>query len=242
MCNSIGLVKPGTLSQCTKACYGLREAPKPWEEARDKTLTSFVFQIDNDEYSLRQCPYHPSLWFVVRAPCSLCPRTVRLPDDNDLPDMTVFGKHKHVAAFLVYVDDFLAAGPRSLLQPLLTSLLRVWKGSIPDFSGRRPGDVDTMRFLGLDGSFISRAIPMPSSKRCLTQNITKIEGQDPLEHTPVLRLVGVLPRMSCNQSCLCRNIVHSFPEEVLGQAWQSILHSKGPRNSAILRRIDFHLT
>ena len=33
-----GLVKPGTLYQCTKACYGLREAPKLWEEARDKTL------------------------------------------------------------------------------------------------------------------------------------------------------------------------------------------------------------
>ena len=38
-----GLVKSGTLNQCTKACYGLREAPKPWEAARDKTLTSFVF-------------------------------------------------------------------------------------------------------------------------------------------------------------------------------------------------------
>ena len=40
--------------QCTKACYGLREAPKPWEEARDKTLTSFVFPIDGEEYSLRK--------------------------------------------------------------------------------------------------------------------------------------------------------------------------------------------
>ena len=27
-----GLVKPGTLYQCTKACYGLREAPKLWEQ------------------------------------------------------------------------------------------------------------------------------------------------------------------------------------------------------------------
>ena len=57
-----GLVKPGTLYQCTKSCYGLREAPKLWEEARDKTLTSFVFQIDHVEYSLRQSTYHPSLW------------------------------------------------------------------------------------------------------------------------------------------------------------------------------------
>ena len=49
-----GLVKPGALFQCAKACYGLKEAPKLWEAARDKTLTSFVFQIDNEEYSLRQ--------------------------------------------------------------------------------------------------------------------------------------------------------------------------------------------
>ena len=38
-----GLVKPGTLHQSTKACYGLREAPKLWEESRDKTLTAFTF-------------------------------------------------------------------------------------------------------------------------------------------------------------------------------------------------------
>ena len=84
-----GLAKPGTPYQCTKACYGLREAPKLWEEARDKTLTSFVFQIDNDKYSLRQSTYHPGLWFVVRAPCLLVPRKLRLPD------VSAFGEHKH---------------------------------------------------------------------------------------------------------------------------------------------------
>ena len=38
------------------------------------------------------------------------PKKVRLPDDSDLPDSSVFGEHEHVAAFLVYADDFLAAG------------------------------------------------------------------------------------------------------------------------------------
>ena len=148
-----GLVKPGTLYQCMKACYGLREAPKLWEEARDKTLTSFVFQIDRVEYSLRQNTYHPSLWLLfvaLRAPCQTMSKKVRLPDDSDLPDISVFGEHEHVAAFLVYVDDFLAAGPREILQPLLTRLLDVRKGSNPDYLGRQPGDVDTMRSLGLD--------------------------------------------------------------------------------------------
>ena len=129
------------------------------------------------------------------------------------------------------MDDFLAAGPREILQPLLTRLLDVWKGSNPDLLRRQPEDVDTMRFLGLalnwvlkmvHGPFISRATSMPFFKRCLTQSVSRIAelqvnesfsdkphvephaqkarvkhsplqpGQDPLEHTPVLRLVGVL--------------------------------------------------
>ena len=55
------------------------------------------------------------------------------------------------AAFLVYVDDFLTACPREILQPLLTRLLDVRKRSSPDFLGRQPGDVDTTEiFNGLD--------------------------------------------------------------------------------------------
>ena len=90
-----GLVKPGTLYQCTKACYGLREAPKLWEESRDKTLTVFNFTIDGDTYSLRQSVYHPSLWFVVKAPCLSRPQAVRLPDESDLPDLAAFGECTH---------------------------------------------------------------------------------------------------------------------------------------------------
>ena len=74
-----GLVKPGTLSQCTKACYGLRAAPKLWEESCDKTLTAFTFTLKGDPYSLRQSVYHPSLWFVVKAPRLSRPQAVRLP-------------------------------------------------------------------------------------------------------------------------------------------------------------------
>ena len=154
-----GLVKPGTLYQCTKACYGLREAPKLWEESRDKTLTAFTFTLKGDTYSLRQSVYHLSLWFVVKAPCLSRPQAVRLPDESDLPDLSAFGECTHVAAILVYVDDFLAAGPREVLQSLLNQLLHVWKGSNPDFLGREPG----LR-----------------------------PDQDPLEHAPILRLVGVL--------------------------------------------------
>ena len=224
-----GLVKPGTLYQCTKACYGLREAPKLWEESRDKTLTAFHFLIEGDTYSLRQSVYHPSLWFVVRAPCLTRPPTVRLPDESDLPDLAAFGECAHVAAILVYVDDFLAVGPRHVLQALLTQLLRVWKGSNPDFLGREPGDTDTLRFLGLDielgeqegtwlvhqQSYIHAFLqemfgeylkdrrtpgeadsysnkPEHHAQKARVKHPVLRPDQDPLEHTPILRLVGVL--------------------------------------------------
>ena len=59
---------------------------------QDLNLTSFVLHIEGEEYSLRKSTYHPSLWFVVKAPRVLRPRTVRLPDDTDLPDVSVFGE------------------------------------------------------------------------------------------------------------------------------------------------------
>ena len=68
------------------------------------------FQLDHEEYSLRQSAYHPSLWFVVRAPRLTMSKKVHLPDDSNLPDITVFGEHAPFAACLVYLDDFLAAG------------------------------------------------------------------------------------------------------------------------------------
>ena len=68
--------------------------------------------------------------------------------------MYLFGRTQaYLAVFLVYVDDFLAAGPRDILQPLLTRPLDVWKGSNPDFLGRDAGGVDTMRFLRLHIEF-----------------------------------------------------------------------------------------
>ena len=77
---------------------------------------------------------------MVKAPRARRPTAVRLTDDSDLPDVSVFGEHEHTAALLAHVDDFLAAGPRDVLQPLLNRLLHVWKGSSPDFLCRELGD------------------------------------------------------------------------------------------------------
>ena len=100
----------------------------------------------------------------------------------------------------------------------------VWKGSNPDFLGREPGDVDTLRFLGLDielgeqegtwlvhqqsyihaflqemfGDYLKdRRTPRDSNKPDHHAHKARVKhpvlrpDQDPLEHTPILRLVGV---------------------------------------------------
>ena len=117
-------------------------------------------------------------------------------------------------------------------RPLLARLRAVWKGSNPDFLGRQSGDVDTMRFLGLDielgpeegtwlvhqqsyvyaflqemfdpeclkdrrtpgqpESFSDKPHVEPHAQKAHVKHPPLQPGQDPLEHTPVLRLVGVL--------------------------------------------------
>ena len=153
---------------------------------------------------------------------------VRLPEDSDLPDLAVLGERRHVAAFTVYVDDFLAAGPGSVPQPLLSELLPLWKGSLPDLLGHDEGDIDSLRFLGLDIELGEKGTWLVHQQSysyaflkemydfdCLKERTTPAEpetfstrpevhankakpkravlcaAKDPLEHTPVQRLVGV---------------------------------------------------
>ena len=54
----LGLVKPGTPCPCTIACYGLQGAPRLREEARDKTLFVFTFELRGENFHLRQSAYH----------------------------------------------------------------------------------------------------------------------------------------------------------------------------------------
>ena len=180
----VGLVKPGTLYQCTKACYGLREAPKLWEEARDKTLTSFVFQIDNVEYSLRQSTYHPSLWFVVRAPDQPLSKKVRLPGDSDLRDISVFGEHEHVAAFTMRV-----LGLDIELGPEEGTWLVHQQSYIYAFLQEMfdPECLKDCRTPGEPESFSDKPHDEPHAQKARVKPPPLQAGQD-----PVLHLVGVL--------------------------------------------------
>ena len=117
--------------------------------------------------------------------------------------------HEHTSAFLVYVDDFLAAEPRPPSQSLLDQLLRLWKGSAPDFSEEKRGRCWCVKILGLRhrvgtrarGWYISKLhlcllawdVLWLSERKAHTRWTWDILSQTwKRDHAPILRLVGVL--------------------------------------------------
>ena len=88
------------------------------------------------------------------------------------------------------------------LQPLLKQLLQVWKGSNPDFLGCEPGDIHAFlqemfgdylkdrRTPGEPDSYSNK--PDHHAHKARVKHPVLRPDQDPLEHTPILRLVGVL--------------------------------------------------
>ena len=72
----------------TVACASPPASTQTMGRSQRQDIDVFLFQIDSDEHSRRQSTYHPSLCFIVHAPCLLRPRTVRLPDDSGVPDIT----------------------------------------------------------------------------------------------------------------------------------------------------------
>ncbi len=61
----MGIVKPDTAWKCKKACYGLKEAPKMWEEHCDKEKKKLEWEQGSKKYHLSQSQVHPSLWYVM---------------------------------------------------------------------------------------------------------------------------------------------------------------------------------
>ncbi len=62
----MGIVAKDTIWKCKRACYGLKEAPKMWEEHRDALLHQLEWKDGNDNYYLSQSQVHPSLWYIMK--------------------------------------------------------------------------------------------------------------------------------------------------------------------------------
>ena len=87
--------------------YGLRKAPKKWEETRDAGLKDLVVDpLESGErpLSLLQCSSAKNIWMI------------REHQENG--DVNIIGE------LLMYVDDVLALGPTKVVERMMVEIKR----------------------------------------------------------------------------------------------------------------------
>ena len=134
-----------------KAIYGLREAPRLWQQERDQHLRELQFVYIDRSVHLVQSYIHPSLWFIAEGPKE--PTMGIPPFDNKLRSdewTAQLHQHKILGYVGVYVDDLLIAGPRTLNDTLIKAVQGIWKTSAPEHLGPDPDCVPILRFLGMN--------------------------------------------------------------------------------------------
>ena len=168
------VVKPNTVWHVKKAIYGLREAPRLWQQERDQQLRELEFVYNDRSAHLVQSYIHPSLWFIAEGPrdstLGIPPFDNRLRSDEWTANLH---KHKILGYVGVYVDALLIAGPRSLNDSLIKAVQGVWKTSAPEHLGPDPDCVPILRFLGMNLERVdeerSKELDMPIGSILLSQ-------------------------------------------------------------------------
>ena len=168
------IVKPNTVWRVKKAIYGLREAPRLWQQERDQKLQDIQFAYNDRSVHLVQSYIHPSLWFIAEGPKA---STMGIPPfDNKLRSdewTAQLHQHKILGYVGVYVDDLLIAGPRTLNERLIKAVQSVWKTSAPEHLGPDSDCVPILRFLGMNLERVdaarSKELDMPEGSILLNQ-------------------------------------------------------------------------
>ena len=105
------LLPPGYVWLVHKAIYGLREAPNLWSEERTDMMTKISFCSEGESYSVILSQIHKSLCLLVTT------KSLLKNPSTDQFGLTNLVLPEHVEALSgIYVDDYLTAGPPSLLR------------------------------------------------------------------------------------------------------------------------------
>ena len=133
------IVKPNTVWHVKKATYGLREAPRLWQQERDQKLRDLEFKNQDKLAHLVQSYIHPSLWLIAEGPKESTPGIPPLDHCMRSDEWTAqLHDHRVLGYVGVYVDGLLIAGPRSLNDSMIRAVQEVWKTSAPEHLGPDP--------------------------------------------------------------------------------------------------------
>ena len=132
------IVKPNTVWRVKKAIYGLREAPRLWQQERDQQLRELEFVYNDRSAHLVQSYIHPSLWFIAEGPETPRWGSLHSTIDFEATNDSQATQAQDLGYVGVYVDDLLIAGPRSLNDTLIKAVQGIWKTSAPEHLGPDP--------------------------------------------------------------------------------------------------------
>ena len=140
-----GLVGKDELWIVNKGLYGLRVAPRAWGLERDSDLAKFRFRVGGVAAKMVKSRSDPSVWLVVAETEPKCETQREL-----------------LGLCLVYVDDFLLAGPDGVLDSLERLLKATWNCSVTQRIGGMTNGV--LKYLSLEvearnGSFVVHQSP-----------------------------------------------------------------------------------
>ena len=118
------LMPPSHVWLVHKATYGLREAPNLWSEKTTESMTKVRLTSEGEHCSVLIPQIHKSLCLIVKTSSLLTnPLTDHLGLTNHVPP------HEAVAMNGIYVDDYLAVGPPSVVESFIQTLRKKWKTS-----------------------------------------------------------------------------------------------------------------
>jgi len=119
--SSLGVTEPGALAFVQKALYGLKASPRAWAKHRDRLVKECTWQD----------PYDSSIWLVVKQ-SEIDPSIWAIVEKETLAVRGYFG---------VYVDDYLVAAPRPILDSFFAQIQGMWKTGKVEVIGPEGGSL-----------------------------------------------------------------------------------------------------